>query len=149
MPVAKTSVLSNINPAASWVPVLRNRVSVRLPGFRNDGEFAMIEIEAIPGAGFPRHMHQREDEIFIVLQGTATFDLGRDSFDAGPGSVTVLPRLVPHAWWNYSCDPLRMSVIIRPAGLETLFTDHRMPGIGLDDLKTLLRVDHGIIMLSV
>jgi quercetin dioxygenase-like cupin family protein len=50
--------------------------------------------------GSPVHTHRHEDEYSIVLEGTIGVEIGEKVFEAGPGSVIVKPRGIPHAFWN-------------------------------------------------
>lgn len=131
----------------TWIPILQDRVAVRLPGRKTNQEFAIIELISPAGGGVPRHLHQREDEIFIIDEGICSFEIGNGSFDAGPGSVTVLPRGVPHAWWNYSDEPVRMHVMFRPAGFENFFAENFKANTSPEGMAALLKDRYGIIML--
>ncbi|MCA9403421.1 MAG: cupin domain-containing protein [Candidatus Omnitrophica bacterium] len=130
-----------------WIPILKDRVAVRLPGGKTDQEFAIVELISPAGGGVPRHLHQREDEIFIIDEGICTFEIGDTSFDAGPGSVTVLPRGVPHAWWNRNDEPVRMHVMFRPAGFENFFAENLKLNSTVEGMGRLLKDRYGIIML--
>ena len=43
------------------------------------------------------HVHQHEDESFIVLEGEITVHIGADEYELGPGGFAFMPRNVPHA----------------------------------------------------
>ena len=45
----------------------------------------------------PLHVHEREDELFYVLEGEHVIQVGDDEFPVGPGGVVFAPRGVPHA----------------------------------------------------
>src|ERR1700712_3177669 len=49
-----------------------------------------------PGAGSPLHVHHREDEWFYVIEGSVTFWVGGQVFEAGPGAFVYGPRETPH-----------------------------------------------------
>ena len=53
------------------------------------------------GGGSPegRHTHA-VDQIFFILAGVMNVEAGADRFEAGPGSLVVLPAGVPHRNWN-------------------------------------------------
>lgn len=49
------------------------------------------------GKGLPPHYHERTDEVVYILKGEATFTLGNESKDVGPGDVMVIPVGAVHA----------------------------------------------------
>jgi mannose-6-phosphate isomerase-like protein (cupin superfamily) len=66
------------------------------------------------------HIHQIEDEHFIILKGTARIASGDKTFDAAAGTAVTLSKGVPHAWCNLSGSPLHMVVIATPAGIKEI-----------------------------
>jgi cupin domain len=52
----------------------------------------------VSGFGPPLHIHHREDEAFYLLDGAMQVVCGEDRWEAGPGSLVMLPRGVPHAF---------------------------------------------------
>ena len=45
-----------------------------------------------PGkAAFPRHAHHRNEEMFVILEGTGTYRAGDRSWPVGPGDVIAAP----------------------------------------------------------
>ena len=95
-----------------------------LPGAATEGKLAVVEHSLAPRAlGSPIHTHSREDEYSIVLEGTVGVQVGEQVFEAGPGSVVVKPRGVPHAFWNSTDQPVRLLEIISPAGFESYFAE--------------------------
>ena len=45
-----------------------------------------------------RHVHTREDEVFLVLDGDVCFDVDGERRAAGPGTTAYMPRGVPHSF---------------------------------------------------
>lgn len=72
-------------------------------------------------AGPSYHQHSREDEAAYVVEGTMTFRVDEDRFEAGPGTLVWLPRGVPHTFANLADAPARVFGTISPAGLEGMF----------------------------
>ena len=68
-----------------------------------------------PGeAPHPIHRHPRADEVFVILEGTATFMIGDGpAFAAGPGTVACAPAGVRH---NIAAgnEPLLFLAIVAP-----------------------------------
>ena len=52
-----------------------------------------------PGQGVDSHMHEGEDDSFLVLEGTLTLTVGDDDRDvqAGPGTFVLVPAGTAHA----------------------------------------------------
>lgn len=67
---------------------------------------SIIAIDAAPGTGPRLHRHPYE-EVFVVLEGEATFTLGDAQQAAHAGDVVVAPAGVPHAFTNSGSTRLR------------------------------------------
>jgi quercetin dioxygenase-like cupin family protein len=106
-----------------WSKVTRGeRYIIRATSEETNGAYSMLEIVADPRNGVPMHVHDNEEEHFIVLEGKAFIANGDSRAEVGAGSSVSIRRGVPHAWCNLSEDvPLRMLVVFSPGGLEELF----------------------------
>ena len=71
--------------------------------------------------GSPIHTHSREDEISYVLEGEVGVQVGDEVTIAGPGTLIVKPRGIPHAFWNAGDKTVRLLEIISPSGFEEFF----------------------------
>ena len=71
----------------------------------------------------PRHVHEREDEIFIVLTGHCEFWVEGARFVKGPGETAFVPRGKEHAFRVIGDTPSRHLVILTPGGFEGFFAD--------------------------
>jgi quercetin dioxygenase-like cupin family protein len=67
---------------------------------------SVIAVDAAPGGGPALHRHPY-DEIFVVLEGEATFTLGDRRRVAHAGEVVVAPAGVPHRFVNSGATRLR------------------------------------------
>ncbi len=94
------------------------RCLIRTSAADTGGAYAVVEIISEPGDSTPLHIHQDEEEHFLILEGSARIAYGDRIFDAAPGTSITLKRGVPHAWGNASDVPLRMVVIASPGGCE-------------------------------
>jgi len=93
-----------------------------LGGDRTGGSLSLVEHPLQPRAlGSPVHTHRHEDEYSVVLEGQVGAQIGEQTVVAGPGTVLVKPRGVPHAFWNPADRPARLLEIISPAGFEGYF----------------------------
>ena len=60
-------------------------------GEETGGRYATFESLVPPGGGPPPHVHSREEESFLVLEGEMTFVLGDERFVAAPGTFVNMP----------------------------------------------------------
>jgi mannose-6-phosphate isomerase-like protein (cupin superfamily) len=95
--------------------------SIRVSSEDSNGAYTMLEVVADRQNGTPMHIHQNQDEHFIILEGTAHFVYGDKTVDAPAGTNITVSRGIPHAWCNLSESPLRMLVLFTPGGIDELF----------------------------
>ncbi|MGE0796658.1 MAG: cupin domain-containing protein [Acidimicrobiia bacterium] len=70
--------------------------------------------EPVGTSGRPRHTHTA-DQLYYVLRGRASVELGGDVHLAGPGDLVHIPRGAPHWQWNGADEPLvHLEVIVHP-----------------------------------
>jgi quercetin dioxygenase-like cupin family protein len=75
-----------------------------------------------PGTGVPPHVHPAQDEHIYVLEGVFTLYLDGQWETAGPGDTVLMPRNLPHAYYNRSDNMCRALFWVSPAGrLAELF----------------------------
>lgn len=78
--------------------------------------FAWIEIAA--GRELAAHVHQEEDDAFLIVEGELTFDLDDGPVTATPGTFVLVPPGVEHGFRNEGDVPVRMLNIHAPAGFD-------------------------------
>jgi len=66
----------------------------------------ILFVEAPPGRGPNLHRHTYE-EIFITLEGSATFVVGGDEIQVNAGEIAIVPAGTPHAFTNTGDGTLR------------------------------------------
>jgi quercetin dioxygenase-like cupin family protein len=91
---------------------------IRVSAKDTGGLYSVVEIVSDPGDGTPMHIHEREDEYLVVLEGTARVAYGDKVFDSQAGEVMTLRKGIPHAWGNRSSTPLRVAFLVFPGGIE-------------------------------
>lgn len=84
------------------------------------GQLTVIETHGRRGDASPIHVHGRDDEAFLLLDGEMTVWVGDQRHKLLPGGIAFLPRDIPHA---VRCDiASRTLVLSTPAGFqETVF----------------------------
>jgi mannose-6-phosphate isomerase-like protein (cupin superfamily) len=127
-------------------------VNVLLDGTDTAGAFALFDVTSPPSGGPPLHVHHRGDEFFYILEGEAEVIIANERTSAGAGTFVLGPRSIPHTFHNPGSMPLRMLVMVRPAGAEKFFEEMSEmipPGKPPDIGKlTVLAERHGIEILG-
>jgi quercetin dioxygenase-like cupin family protein len=91
------------------------KIAHRFEGHRyGDVNASFFLVDSPPGKGALLHFHPYE-EIFITLEGEATFTVGDDTIVASAGQIVVAPAGVPHKFVNSGTGTLRQ-VDIHPSG---------------------------------
>jgi quercetin dioxygenase-like cupin family protein len=98
-------------------------VAFKLDGADTGGAVSVVEHPFEVGALVPPHLHTREDEYSIVLEGEIGFRSGDREVVLGPGGYITKPRNEMHAMWNAGSTRARMIEIISPAGFERFFAE--------------------------
>jgi mannose-6-phosphate isomerase-like protein (cupin superfamily) len=114
--------------------------SLERPFFRfasgqTDGLLALAEVRLPPlTAGPTLHVHANEDELFFVLDGVMTVQVGDRLHEVAAGGLAWGARGIPHAFANRSVHPLHIVIMWLPGGAEGLFQEMReyLQGIGGD-----------------
>jgi mannose-6-phosphate isomerase-like protein (cupin superfamily) len=86
------------------------------------GAFSLFE-EVPPLVDTPLHVHEREDELFYVLEGDHIFQVGATEFRAAPGGLVFAPRGIPHAQRRVVSGRGRVLVHTSPGGFEGFFRE--------------------------
>jgi quercetin dioxygenase-like cupin family protein len=96
-------------------------------GEETNGKYATFEAIVPPGSGPPPHIHSREEESFLVLEGEMTFQLGKERIVAGEGTFLNMPVGRLHCFKNESHKNARLLISVAPAGLEQMFLEVGQP----------------------
>jgi len=97
-----------------------------VPAAATGGALSVFRATMPEGFGPPRHIHTREDEVFLVLEGEAAFDIDGRIVLAGPGTTVFMPRGVPHTFRVQSPVAVMLGVMT-PGGFEELFRNLGVP----------------------
>jgi len=97
-----------------------------VPSEATGGQLAVFLATLPEGFSPPRHVHTREDEVFLVLDGEVAFDLDGRRLSAGPGTSVFMPRGIPHTFLVESA-VARMIGVIAPGAFEELFRNLSVP----------------------
>ena len=83
------------------------RVTQRLLDHDNGATSCSINCIKTPaGEGSPAGLHVHAvDQVFYVLSGTMSLQIEEREYQAGPGTLVVFPKGVPHRNWNAGPEP--------------------------------------------
>ncbi len=100
------------------------QLRVLLDAARTGGQLTMIEEHLGHGDITPWHVHDVEDEMFLVLRGTIRVWVGdQDSpHDLDDGGIAFLPRGIPHAF-KVTSDQAWVLMVCTPGGIEGMFRE--------------------------
>ena len=87
------------------------------------GAMSVVDSLSPAGSGPPRHVHEREDETFVVLTGQCEFWLDGRIFTKGAGETAFIPRGREHTFRVVGDQPSRHLLILTPGGFEGFFPE--------------------------
>jgi quercetin dioxygenase-like cupin family protein len=97
---------------------------IRIASAQTDGQIALMEVQLPPLTAGPNlHVHANEDEMFYVLGGVMTVQIGEELHDIAAGGLAWGARGTAHAYANRANEPLRLLIQLIPAGTEELFAE--------------------------
>jgi quercetin dioxygenase-like cupin family protein len=80
------------------------------------GQLTVVEAHSRRGDASPVHVHSRDDEAFLLLDGAMTVWVGDQRHRLWPGGIAFLPRNIPHAVRNDIAS--RALILSCPAGFQ-------------------------------
>jgi len=80
----------------------------------------MGRFDVSKGEAPPYHKHTREDEVFMLIKGTALVWYDDQEYEVAEGGVMFLPKGIPHAY-RITSDKADLLMINTPAGIEGMF----------------------------
>ncbi len=90
---------------------------------QTNGAYSVVVSTTPPDGGPPLHVHEREDELFYILQGTYEFRSGDTKMTAIEGDLVHLPAHVPHLFRNIGSAPGMTMNTMTPGGFEQFFAE--------------------------
>jgi quercetin dioxygenase-like cupin family protein len=98
-----------------------NEIEFMLSG-EQTGDSLTVGLASVPaGNGPPPHVHNSEDELFLILEGEYRIYLNGDWTTVGPGTVVYLPRGCVHTFQVAGDKPGRHWTLQTPSGFERYF----------------------------
>jgi mannose-6-phosphate isomerase-like protein (cupin superfamily) len=98
-------------------------------GSETSGRFALMEFQTKPGNEPPPHIHEREHELYFVLEGTMRFYCEDKILDVGTGEVVFLPQGKAHAF-TCTSDVVRTLIFVQATGQDAVGLDSYFLAMG-------------------
>jgi mannose-6-phosphate isomerase-like protein (cupin superfamily) len=114
------------------------------------GRYSIGEVTSPSLNGPPLHVHDREDETFLIRSGRYEFQIDDARIQASEGDVIFAPRRVPHTFRVVSSEPGTFLVLSTPGGFDNFFRAAAQlfkSGEASPDTITELGGQHGIRFL--
>ena len=95
--------------AATYLVVERDQLpDSKLQGYLFGGaNVCLIFVDMGPGEEGPRLHHHVYEEVFVILEGQATYTVGSETVEARAGQVLIVQPGVPHKFVNSGSGRLR------------------------------------------
>ncbi|MEZ0109914.1 quercetin dioxygenase-like cupin family protein [Catenulispora sp. EB89] len=97
-------------------------LAMLLDGKATDGQLMMGRFDVARGEAPPYHQHTREDEVFLLIKGTALVWCDDQEYELAEGGVVYLPRNIPHGY-RITSAKADLLMINTPAGIEGMFRE--------------------------
>ena len=99
-----------------------NEILFKLTTEQTGGVMSLGLATVTPGKSPPPHIHHRDEELFLILEGRYRFLVdGVWIENVGPGCVVFVPRGVPHTFEVVGDMPGRHWTLQTPSGFERYF----------------------------
>ncbi len=89
---------------------------------QTDGRYTAFELRLPKGFASPLHLHNNEDEFFLVLSGEVRVKHGDTVVEGVSGSLAYSPRGMSHGF-HVDSDEARLLLLFGPAGVEEFFRE--------------------------
>jgi mannose-6-phosphate isomerase-like protein (cupin superfamily) len=135
-----TSQTPVFTPAGGGTVVwsMGNRFTFKLRAGESAHALGLLEVVAPVGSAPPLHVHHREVEVFVLLEGSMLYQAGDAMYELTPGSSIYLPVGVRHGFRVTGPSPARFLALTLPGGIEDLYEEIGRPagGPGLPEPPT-------------
>jgi quercetin dioxygenase-like cupin family protein len=105
-------------PTVEWLA--GGTFAVLLDAAATNGQLGVGRFRVSKGEAPPYHKHLREDEIFMLIKGTALLWCDDEEMELSEGGIVFLPRNVPHGYRITSAEA-DLLMMCTPGGFEGMF----------------------------
>ncbi len=106
------------------------RMRILLSPAETGGQFGLIEGIMPPGADAGLHVHHREDEAMVIIEGSLEVTIGSETRQLAAGDSYFAPRAVPHRLRNTGTGAMRALMIATPGGFTEFLAEAGTPVTG-------------------
>ena len=110
--------------------IIGGGVRILADGASTGGALVTFEAPIPPGEGPPLHRHEREDELFYVIEGRFKFVIDGTEFIAETGAFAYAGKGTAHSFRNIGTATGKLLVTCTPAGIEVPFRAIQDPAPG-------------------
>ncbi|GGK16930.1 cupin [Streptomyces camponoticapitis] len=97
-------------------------LAMLLDGRATNGQLMVGRFDVGRGEAPPYHKHLNEDEVFLLIKGTALVWCDDQEYELAEGGVVFLPKKIPHGY-RITSQKADLLVINTPAGIEGMFRE--------------------------
>jgi quercetin dioxygenase-like cupin family protein len=95
-------------------------LAMLLDGSTTNGQLMIGRFDVSEGEAPPYHKHTREDEVFMLIKGTALVWVDDEEMKLAEGGIVFLPKNIPHGY-RITSKKADLLMINTPAGIEGMF----------------------------
>jgi mannose-6-phosphate isomerase-like protein (cupin superfamily) len=143
---------SDSAPKAAVITQARDGVAVRAFGneilfkltSEQSGGALVVGLATVPaGNSVPMHVQDREDEMFLIVDGTYRFWVNDSTTDVESGGLVFIPKGTPHKFQVLGERTGRHWVVNAPGGFDRFFTEvaEVFAGSAAPDLSRLAAIN--------
>jgi quercetin dioxygenase-like cupin family protein len=97
-------------------------LAILLDSAASAGQLMIGRFDVSEGEGPPYHTHSHEDEVFLLIKGTALVWVDDRESELSEGGIVFLPKNFPHAY-RITSKKADLLMINTPAGIEGMFRE--------------------------
>lgn len=95
-------------------------LAILLDAEATGGQLTVGRFDVGRGEAPPYHLHKNEDEVFMLVSGTALIWCDDEETELSEGGIVFLPRNVPHGY-RITSEKADLLMICTPGGIEGMF----------------------------
>jgi quercetin dioxygenase-like cupin family protein len=111
-------------PTVEWLA--GGTFSLLLDAAATNGQLGVGRFRVSKGEAPPYHKHLRENEVFMLIKGTALLWCDDEEMELSEGGIVFLPRNVPHAY-RITSSEADLLMMCTPGGFEGMFLQAGRP----------------------
>lgn len=105
-------------PTVEWLA--GGTFSVLLDAAATNGQLGVGRFRVSKGEAPPYHKHLHEDEVFMLIKGTALLWCDDEEMELSEGGIVFLPRNIPHCY-RITSNEADLLMMCTPGGFEGMF----------------------------